>query len=615
MTAEAQFRKTTQRLMPLEVERTEPGHYNIYPSYPLNSGKIEAGYGALAERIVQQSQSTIILDGFPGVLWEKVRQQLTEALISRKVKAAWHNIDQALLSPEQIDKMIAPFLGGDDPLFGYRFSGSLRDFFDPERLSSMTLEPEADLNILYGTGAALSGWQGLLIYFDIPKNEIQFRARSKSVKNIGAKQPLAPKPAYKRSYFVDWVAANHHKAELLPLIDVIVDEQRPENPSLMSGEDLRKGLRAMARSCFRVRPWFEPGPWGGQWIKDHISQLPKEVPNYAWSFELITPENGLLFESSGLLLEVSFDTLMFQEYQAVLGESASNFKYEFPIRFDFLDTFDGGNLSVQCHPRPDFIRTHFGETFTQDETYYILDAGPDAHVYLGLQEDADPAEFKEKLLELAQTNKTVDIDRYVHSVQVKKHDFLLIPNGTIHGSGKNNLVLEISATPYIFTFKMYDWLRLDLDGKPRPLNIERAFENLYIDRRGQSIENTFVSKQHVEASGDGWRLVHCPTHPNHFFDVHRFEFTGAVEGNTGGQNKGSCHIMSLVEGQSVLLETESGFRERFNYAETFVIPAAAGFYRLISENGESIRVVKSFIKPSSRWVPGVVPDANKTNPH
>lgn len=190
MTAEAQFRKTTQRLMPLEVERTEPGQYNIYPSYPLNSGKIEAGYGALAEKIVQQSQSTIILDGFPGVLWEKVRQQLTEALISRKVKAAWHNIDQALLSPEQIDKMIAPFLGGDDPLFGYRFSGSLRDFFDPERLSSMTLEPEADLNILYGTGAALSGWQGLLIYFDIPKNEIQFRARSKSVKNLAPNSRL-----------------------------------------------------------------------------------------------------------------------------------------------------------------------------------------------------------------------------------------------------------------------------------------------------------------------------------------------------------------------------------------------------------------------------------------
>ena len=613
MTGNQQFRKTTQHLMPPAKEQTELGQYDIYPAAQLESGKIEAGYDALAGLIVQQSQSTIIIDGYPGVLWEKVQKQLTKALISRKVNSAWHNIDQALLPSEKIDELIAPFLGGDDPLFGTRFNGQLRHFFDAQRLSGLAPDPQADLNIVFGTGAALSGWHGFLIYLDVPKNEIQFRARSKSVKNIGANQPLDPKPAYKRNYFVDWPASNRHKADLLPLIDVIVDEQRPDMPCLMPGETLREALKTMAQTCFRVRPWFEPGPWGGQWIKEHIPQLPKDVPNYAWSFELIVPENGLIFEADGLLLEVSFDTLMFQEYRAVLGESANNFQYEFPIRFDFLDTFDGGNLSVQCHPRPDFIRKYFGETFTQDETYYILDSGPDAHVYLGLQEDADPGEFKEKLLESANTNKPVNIDRYVQSLPVKKHDLLLIPNGTVHGAGKDNLVLEISATPYIFTFKMYDWLRLDLDGKPRSLNIERAFRNLFLDRKGQKIEAAFVSKQHVEAEGEGWRLVHCPTHPHHFYDVHRIEFNGTAVGNTGGPNGGSSHVMSLVEGQSVLLETENGYRRRFNYAETFVIPAAAGSYRLCSENGDWIKVVKAFVKPKSQWVPGVVPDADTTD--
>ncbi|MCC7446068.1 MAG: class I mannose-6-phosphate isomerase [Anaerolineae bacterium] len=584
------FRKTSQDLAPAHRPAPPTDQYDVYPAFPLGSGKIQLGYVALAQHLSAQRQ--VIIDGYGGVLWERFRAQLDQALIRLGKRAAWINARDALYPDDHINRLIAPFLGGDDPIFGTRFTGSLRDFFQPNKLRMLQPNAAADLSIIYGCGAALAGWDGLLIYVDVPKNEIQFRAWAGSICNLGASLPADPKAMYKRFYFVDWIALNQHKAALLPRLDLIVDEQRPDEPTLMRGADLRDGLTAMSRNYCRARPWFEPGPWGGQWIKQHIAQLPQHAPNYAWSFELITPENGLMFESDNRLLEVSFDLLMYHDHRAVLGEAADRFGYEFPIRFDFLDTFDGSNLSVQCHPSPAYIRQHFGENFTQDETYYILDCAPDAQVYLGFHAGVDPTEFRTALERSFTEAQPVDVARFVHVEPAHKHDLFLIPHGTIHASGKNNLVLEISATPYIFTFKMYDWLRLDLDGRPRPLNISRAFDNLNFARQGEQAKRELIAQPVVIDSGDDWQLIHLPTHSDHFYDVHRFDFACRVDVNTDG----ACHILSLVEGQAITLETANGCRQRFAYAETFVVPAAAQHYRLINEGAAPVKVIKAFVR-------------------
>ncbi|MEM7031343.1 MAG: class I mannose-6-phosphate isomerase [Chloroflexota bacterium] len=589
MSLNSPWRKTTQRLAPAKHSPTQPGYYDLYPGFPIGPNKIDLGYANLARQL--QGHATIIIDGYGGVLWGDFSEALNAALHDQGIQAKWTNINQALKPEPEIEKLVEPFLGGDDPIFGTRFTGSLSDFFVDDLLVSLTPDADFQVNILYGCGAALAGWSGLLIYVDVPKNEIQFRSRAESISNLGALNPQLPKKMYKRFYFVDWVALNQHKANLLPSIDIIVDEQRPDEPAFMTGDDLRAGLTAMSQNYFRVRPWFEPGAWGGQWIKKQIPQLPQEAVNYAWSFELIVPENGLPFESDGHLLEVSFDFLMAYDHTAILGDSADRFGTEFPIRFDFLDTFDGGNLSLQVHPQLDFIQQHFGETITQDETYYMLDCAPDAQVYLGFRDDINPQAFRAALEQSQRDGTEIDVSRYVNIETAHKHELFLIPNGTIHCSGVNCMVLEISATPYIFTFKMYDWMRLDLDGKPRPLNIDRAFQNLVFERKGEAAK-ALVSKPYILADGDDWRCIHLPTHSDHFYDVHRLEFQTTIDVNTNG----SCHIMSLVEGQSLLLETDKGMRQRFNYAETFVVPTAAGSYRLINEGKSPAKVIRAFVK-------------------
>ena len=477
------LRKTAQPLLPLNLASKDEG-YSVFPTYHSNYN-IYKGFDTLAEAISKEKM--VVIDGYGGVLWENVKEQLDLCFVEKNKKVFWYNINSCLKPAEEIEAIVRPSLNGDDPVFGKKYEGDLSDFFDTVKLNLITAEySDVAIRIVYGTGAALSKLNAKLIYIDLPKNEIQYRMRAGSIRNVGTAELYATTQMYKRFYFVDWPLLNKHKEQLLPEIDIIVDEQRIHEITWMKGNDFRSVLIEMTNHPFRARPWFEAGVWGGNWMKKNIKGLNQNEINYAWSFELITPENGIVIEGNSLLLEVSFDFLLYADHERILGNAAKRFGKEFPIRFDFLDTYDGGNLSIQCHPRTEYIKENFGENFTQDETYYILDCEPNAKVYLGFQEEVNPKAFKNALLDAQQMNIELPVEKYVQKHDVHKHDLFLIPNGTIHASGKNNMVLEISSTPYIFTFKMYDWLRLDLNGQPRPINIEHAFSNLYFERKGST---------------------------------------------------------------------------------------------------------------------------------
>lgn len=584
------WRKTQQYLIPVEKIETPKGKYDIYPSFKIDDGKIVNGISELVDEISKLKLITI--DGYIGVFWEILTAKLLSEFTKRNISVGFFDVKSAMKDENEINVMIKNDLGKSDSIFGKRTNLKLMDFFDKEKISKIVPSNNFDVNIIYGCGSKLANWEGILLYLDLPKNELQFRMRAQSITNLGVNSPFDSQQMYKRFYFIDWIVLNEHKKNILSKIDFIIDAQRPNQLLTLGGEDFRNALNEMSKNYFRVRPWFEPGVWGGSWIKDNIHGLAKDVPNYAWSFELIVPENGIIIESDKKLLEFSFDFLMFQESKNILGKHSEIYNEEFPIRFDFLDTFDGGNLSVQCHPRIEYIKNNFGEIITQDESYYILDMKNNAKVYLGFQENINSTEFRTELEKSFKDSNPINIEKYVQTHEVKKHDLLLIPNGTIHGSGKDNLVLEISNTPYIFTFKMYDWVRLDLNGKPRPINIDHAFNNLYFERKGKIVKDELIAKPKIISEGIDWKIVHLQTHKEHIYDVERLEFFSNINVETNYR----CNVCMLVEGESIILETENGMKTRFNYAETFVIPAAAKSYKLFNESENEAKVVKAFLK-------------------
>lgn len=587
------YRKSDSFLPPVQTAQTPAGEYDLYPAFEIE-GEIFDRIEQLAERLAPHR--TAVIDGYEGVLWTPLVERLVRALEARGLQVAARPVSAALKSEEEIDTMIAPFMGEEDSIFGRMTDLRLIDFFDRTVLRSLAPDTGADITLLYGCGAALTAWEGPLVYVDLPKNELQFRMAAGAAFNVGTSRRMDARESYKRCYFIDWPILDAYKGALIPRIDWIVDEQRIDTCPFMSGEALREGLRRMYRSSFRVRPWFAPGVWGGTYLRDHIRGLNREAPNMAWSYELMALENGIMFRHDGKLLEVSFSFLMSYGYREVLGHCAEDFGEDFPIRFDFLDTIAGGNLSIQCHPRPEYIRSRFGKPYTQDETYYILRAEENAGVYLGFQQGVRKAPFAAALEESQRTGTALDIERYVQRFPARKHELFLIPNGTIHASGAGNLVLEISSAPYIFTFKMYDWVRLDIDGRPRPINIEHGLNNVRFERNGPTVPQTLISRPVVIERNDDYVQEHLPTHPDHFYDVHRYRLHAGR--SLAIDTADRCHVWMIVEGSHVEVSTADRRRERYNYLETFILPAAAGRYTLHNVSDDDLLLVKAFVKDS-----------------
>ena len=538
----------------------------------------------------------IAVETYPGV----DDAALIQAIQNGLPKASFFHASEAFLDEAAIDKLTFPDVT-DDRVFGFMTRLTMAQFFDPRKLQDMQaqIRKTAGTILVYGTGATLvaEAWD-LLLYADMARWEIQQRMRRQAVSNLGVRSnTLEFSRMYKRAYFVDWRVADRLKRTLLDGIDFILDTNEKDHPKMATGEAFRDALRQSAQRPFRVVPFFDPGLWGGQWMKE-VCDLDRSATNYAWCFDCVPEENSLLLDFGPITMEIPAIDLVFFQPRPLLGENVySRFGAEFPIRFDFLDTMDGGNLSLQVHPLTEYIREHFGMFYTQDESYYMLDVKADACVYLGLKEDIQPEQMIAELEAAEQGKAAFDAEKHVARWPVQKHDHVLIPAGTVHCSGKNSMVLEISATPYIFTFKLWDWGRIGMDGLPRPINIGHGKENIQWDRTTDWVRENLLYRVEVMAEGNGWKEERTGLHETEFIETRRHWFSQKVPHNTAG----NLQVLNLVEGREVMVESPTGAFEPFvvHYAETFIVPAAVGDYTIRpfgESEGRECATLKAFVR-------------------
>lgn len=525
----------------------------------------------------------LIVETYPGVS-ENTLTQLKKNQYDMIIETK-----ELLYDQDKLNFLLQPFLT-EDRVRGRMCFGTLNDFIDPIKLQQAKekINPQQKI-LIYGVGASLVSTQGLLVYVDITRWEIQLRYR-KGLSNYlldNGEEDILKK--FKTGYFVEWRIADKIKRNLFERMDYYVDATIADDMKMIPGQVYLDALKTISKTPFRLVPYFDPGVWGGDWMSEKFN-LPDNGSNYAWSFDGVPEENSINLGFGSTILQTPAINLVLQEPINLLGQHVySLYGAEFPIRFDFLDTMNGQNLSLQVHPNVDLIKREFGLGYTQSESYYLLDTKEDGVVYLGVKEEVDKDDMFIDL-ELANTGKTsFDAKKYVNILPAKKHDHFLIPPGTIHCSGKNTVVLEISNTPYIFTFKLWDWDRVGLDGLPRPVHLELGKEALDMTIDTTMVEQKLHSPITIVHQEEGLLIEKTGLASMQTIETTRISTNKEVQLS----NDNRFSMMNLVEGEEC--QIIAGNKQlTIHYGETFIIPASIEEFTI--QTNQPIKVIRAQIR-------------------
>ena len=576
--------------------------YDRFPTVRVPGHKVLLGYDALTRELedrVEALRSTgagrvvLTCETYPGVRDDEVLGALGSLCPSAL-------LDTRALFPEssELTRRMAPFLT-EDRVFGRMCFCELEEFMDADALAEARrrVAEASGLVVISGFGAALVHPGDLLVYCDATRWEIQLRYRS-GMPNYccdNAGEDVLRK--IKRGYFVEWRLADRRKADLLGRADYVVDTVDELSPRAVTGEALADALDLAVRRPFRTVPYFDPGVWGGQWMRERFG-LPGDAPNYAWSFDGVPEENALALAFDNAVMRVPAMDLTLLRPLSLLGEGVyARYGAEFPIRFDLLDTMGGQNLSLQVHPTTDYARRAFGMAYTQDESYYILDAEEGASVYLGLREGVDAGEMMAALEEANAGGAPFDATRYVNRFPAHAHDHFLIPAGTIHCSGAGTMVLEISATPYLFTFKLWDWGRVGLDGRPRPVHLGHGRQVIRWDRDTGWVRRNLVGRaREVDESCGAARVEVTGLHELEPLETRRYEIAPGQRALL--DTRGTLSVLNLVGGSEVTVSSPTGAFPPLviHYVETFVVPASVGRFEVANASGGTAILMRAHVR-------------------
>ena len=567
----------------------------------------------------RESNQIVAFDGYATADWKQFLN-----LVARECKAAgvdFVSIDQnaeCFKSGKEIDDMIDPLLIWDteiDPtlLYGKIYKGGYEGILDEEKTKAFEEKVAGMRNgsgkvvAVYGYGCLIPRFRFLYdvtCFFDLtPKTSI-LRIRRGEYSNIGKERPDLVNRVIRRCYYCDFEMSVCSRRELLrnSAIDFYFLSDDPQNIQMLPFGAFADICAQLVKYPFRAKPCYLEGVWGGSYMKK-LRNLPDNMSNAAWVFDFIPMEVSVLVEVGNEKLDINFCSFVCKEGVNLMGEGCVNkFHGYFPIRFNWDDSYHStGNMSIQCHSGSAYNREHYGEFGRQDESYYVCVTGHDAKTFIGFRDDADIPQFFREIEAADKEHKPCDYMKYVNYEESRPGLQVMLPAGTIHSSGRNQVILEIgSLTIGSYTYKMYDYLRLDFDGKQRPIHTRLGEENVAQHRRASVIHDPespdyIVQKPRVAVEGDGWKEIILGENEQLYFSLRRLDFEKTCRQDTCGER---FHVLSLVDGDQVLVRSVAHPERCFkmDFLDIVCVPADMGEYEIVNLGKEPVMVHKTMLR-------------------
>lgn len=288
--------------------------------------------------------------------------------------------------------------------------------------------------------------------------------------------------------------------------------------------------------------------WGGTRLRDTFGKkYPDGVEKCGESWELSGIEGSLSVVENGFLSGNNIQELTEVYMGDLVGEKVyQQFGDEFPLLIKLIDTSEF--LSVQVHPDDDMAK-RLHHAFGKTEMWYIIASETESKIITGF----DPKITSEQFAQIMQEQT---IEQFLKYEPAKPDDYFYIPSGSLHAAGKGITLLEVQQTSDV-TYRVYDWSRLEADGKPRELHTEWAKEAIDFNANPIPRENsTIVQNETQELRSTPYftinRLSIDRKVERDFYVYDTFRVYFCVEGNVQLHTEGN-ELVSISKGELVLV--------------------------------------------------------------